>query len=221
MSRLRPHRVLTGAVGVMALLLSACGTGDGSSARDPEVETASDAAADEPETEPEKADEPGETETAEDGEAAEAPADEPETTDELEAAELGTVTVAGSTYAITELRNCEPLEMAGLEGELELQGFGRADDDSRVQVDVSISGNAAGALHEVSWSGPEGVRGNQAMEAGGAWTDNMQTSLGSPPIELGDDRVSGAMPVLDAMTQDDPIDLAFDLEVPSELIACR
>jgi hypothetical protein len=210
MARVHRHpRLLSFAV-VLALGLAACGSDGATEATTPadEAPTGGDVVEDA-------------TDVPDNGDAA---TDEPgaEGVEGDSAAALGTVTVDGTEYAIDELRNCEPRDLGdGSERMLELQGIGSADGE-RVQVDVSVDeGGAGGSLHAVSWSGPEGVLGNQALELGGQWMDNSQTSLGAPPLELSDDVVRGEMPVLDAMTQSDGVLLTLELPVPADVIACR
>lgn len=222
--RAGPRRLLTAAA--LALAVAACSSSGATDvgADDSAAVTAGDAA-DEVTGDEVTGDEvPATTQDTPDAPGTEEATPEEATTEDTSDATdpvLGTVIVAGTTYEITELRNCEPLDLGdGMERLLELQGLGR-DGGERVQIDVYVSDGPAGGLHEVSWNGPEGVRGNQALELGGDWLDNAQTALGSPPVALTDERVSGALPVLDAMTQDDPVDLAFDLPVPAERISCR
>lgn len=137
-----------------------------------------------------------------------APVDEaPETAegDEPSATVLGTATVGGTSYDITELRNCEPLNQDAVESSLELQGFGETADGERVQIDVYIQTIGGTPLDVVSWSGPEGVFGTQ---------DHAD-------VQLADNRVSGSAIMLDSFTLEDELAIEYDLAVPNELIDCR
>lgn len=118
----------------------------------------------------------------------------------------GVVTVDGTSYDITELRNCEPIDDGTIERELELQGLGEHEGE-RVQIDVYLQKIAGTTLHEVSWAGPEGVFGgpedpNVTLDAAGT-------------------SVRGVATLFDSMTQTDTVEVDFDLEVPAETIDCR
>lgn len=120
---------------------------------------------------------------------------------------LGTVRINDlTTYTITELRNCEPLDDGTIDRELELQGFGQHEGD-RVQIDVYKQMVAGSAGNEVSWSGPEGVFG----------------SSGVAQITWGPDEanVLGSSTMVDGLTQTERIRVAFDMQVPAETVACR
>ncbi len=134
-----------------------------------------------------------------------APAEDAPESDEPNAAVLGTATVGGTSYDITELRNCEPLTQDMIESSLELQGFGETADGERVQIDVYIQTIGGTPLDVVSWSGPEGVFGTQ---------DHAD-------VQLADDRVSGSTIMVDAFTLEEELAIEYDLAVPSELIDCR
>ncbi|PFG20100.1 hypothetical protein [Serinibacter salmoneus] len=120
---------------------------------------------------------------------------------------MGTVRVNDlTTYAITEVRNCEPLNDGTIERELELQGFGEHDGE-RIQIDVYKQMVAGSAGNEVSWSGPEGVFGSSGV-ANITW--------GS-----GDANVLGSSEMVDSMTQTERLMIGFDLQVPVETVPCR
>lgn len=111
-----------------------------------------------------------------------------------------------TTYSITELRNCEPLNDGIIERELELQGFGQHEGE-RIQIDVYKQMVAGSAGNEVSWSGPEGVFGSSDI-AGITWAPDGASVLGSSEL-------------VDSMTQTERLMIDFDLQVPSETVACR
>lgn len=137
-----------------------------------------------------------------------APADEvPEGDegDDSSATVLGTATVGGTSYDITELRNCEPLTQDAIESSLELQGFGETADGERVQIDVYIQTIGGTPLDVVSWSGPEGVFGTQ---------DHAD-------VQLADNRVSGSATMVDSFTLEEELAIEYNLVVPNELIDCR
>ena len=118
----------------------------------------------------------------------------------------GTVTVDGTRYEITELRNCDPYEMDMIDVELELQGIGEHDGE-RVQIDVYVQTIAGTQADDVSWAGPEGVFGGP--EDANVTLDADGTS------------VRGVATLLDALTQTETVDIEFDLDVPAGTIACR
>ncbi|MBX9471060.1 hypothetical protein [Microcella sp.] len=134
-----------------------------------------------------------------------APANETPEGDEPAATVLGTATVGGTSYDITELRNCEPLNQDAVESSLELQGFGETADGERVQIDVYIQTIGGTPLDVVSWSGPEGVFGTQ---------DHAD-------VQLADNRVSGSATMVDSFTLEEELAIEYDLAVPNELIDCR
>lgn len=120
---------------------------------------------------------------------------------------LGAVRVNQAiTYSITELRNCEPLNDGTIERELELQGFGEHEGE-RIQIDVYKQMVAGGAANEVSWSGPEGVFGSSDI-AQITWGPDGASVLGSSEL-------------VDSMTQTERLMISFDLQVPTETVACR
>jgi len=145
-----------------------------------------------------------------DGSAADAPGEGDDSGDDGSSvdepgAELGTVSVEGAVYSITELRNCVPLSDDVIEGELELQGIGTSADGERVQIDVYVETLAGQPFNSVSWAGPEGVWGNPEDAA----------------ITFAGDRVSGSATLVEALTQEGALPIEFDLEVPADLIECR
>jgi len=117
---------------------------------------------------------------------------------------LGWVDVDGVEYEITELRNCEPLNDGTIERELELQGFGEVDGD-RVQIDVYVGTIGGAPFDDVAWNGPEGVFGDP----------------GQADVTLDANRVAGSATLVDSLTQTETVAIEFDLEVPTELVACR
>lgn len=120
---------------------------------------------------------------------------------------LGTVRVNQAvTYSITELRNCEPLNDGTIERELELQGFGQYEGE-RIQIDVYKQMVAGNAGNDVSWSGPEGVFGSSTV-ATITWGPDGASVLGSSEL-------------VDSMTQTERLMISFDLQVPTETVACR
>lgn len=128
-------------------------------------------------------------------------------TDAEPASVLGTVRINDfTTYAITELRNCEPLNDGTIERELELQGFGEHEGE-RIQIDVYKQMIAGSAGNEVSWSGPEGVFGSSEV-----------ASITWGP---GDTNVLGSSEMVDSMTQTERLMVGFDLQVPPDTVACR
>ncbi len=148
-------------------------------------------------------------ETADDADpvAAEEQVAEEETTEpDPASAEQGIVIVDGTEYSITELRNCEPLDDGVFERELELQGLGEADGE-RVQIDVYLQQANGVDLHEVSWSGPEGVFGGP---------ENPNITLDAAGTS-----VRGVATLVDSMTQTETVQVDFDLAVPAETIDCR
>ncbi|WP_110588301.1 hypothetical protein [Microbacterium suaedae] len=139
------------------------------------------------------------TETGETGD------DSPEDADFGEV--LGVVKINDfTTYAITELRNCEPLNDGTIERELELQGFGEHE-GTPIQIDVYKQMVAGSAGNEVSWSGPEGVFGSSDI-ASITWAGEGDNVLGSSTL-------------VDGATQSEKIMVGFDLQVPAETVACR
>ena len=122
-------------------------------------------------------------------------------------AALGTVRINQlTTYAITELRNCEPLKNGTIERELELQGFGEHNGEP-IQIDVYRQKVAGSAANSVSWSGPEGVFGSSDV-ARITWAPEDANVLGSSEL-------------IDSLTQTEKILIGFDLQVPAETVACR
>lgn len=123
----------------------------------------------------------------------------------------GRVSVDGNDYRIERLRLCEPHEIAGgTTVELELQGDTRVDGE-RAQIDLGILSLAGGALkqHSVSWSGPEGVFGNDQ----GMPSDEV--------ITLADGRASGEATLSDAFGSGETVEVRFDLPLPTDTFACR
>ncbi|GAA1862245.1 hypothetical protein ACFQZV_13120 [Microbacterium koreense] len=117
-----------------------------------------------------------------------------------------------TTYSITELRRCEPLDDEMIERELELQGFGEHDGE-RVQIDVYLQTLAGAPQNHVSWAGPEGVFGSDPLDGG----------RGDARVTWGPDDASvlGSATMFDALAGEERIMLDFDLEVPADTVACR
>ncbi|WP_304454818.1 hypothetical protein [Nocardiopsis sp. YSL2] len=124
---------------------------------------------------------------------------------------LGTVTVDGAEYQITEVRNCAPLEQAGVERELELQGRGVFDGEA-IQVDAYVQTIGGASMDSVSWSGPEGVFGSQ------------QAAMGSGQevvLEVSGDQATGRAVLSDALEGSETVSVEFTLPVPGELVDCH
>ncbi len=196
-------------VAALALGLAACGADETDEAAE-RAETTAPA-----EEEAVEADESGdegalEADATDDAPAEDAAQEDTEPTEEAEAEteadaggdepaeELGTATVEGEVYAITELIRCEPEEIAGFEYDLELIGRG----EDGVQIDVYLGGVLD---TDVSWNGPEGVFGGPT-DAASDWED---------------DRVSGSATLVDAFEGDESLSITFDLHVPEDETACR
>lgn len=124
---------------------------------------------------------------------------------------LGTVSVDGTEYEITEMRNCVPLEQAGLERELDLQGFGNLDSET-VQIDVYVQTIGGAPLDGVSWSGPEGVFGSSQ------WEMDFDHEV---VVEVSGDQVTGSAVLSDSLEGTETVSVEFTLPVPDELIDCH
>ncbi|MFV2198632.1 hypothetical protein [Nocardiopsis sp. LOL_012] len=134
----------------------------------------------------------------------------PEDTDRA-AAVLGTVSVDGVEYEITEVRNCVPLEQVGVERELELQGRGVSNGET-VQIDAYVQKIGGMSMDSVSWSGPEGVFGSNQ----GAMGSGQEVAL-----ETSGDQVTGSAVLNDALEGTETVSVEFTLPVPGELIDCH
>ncbi|GHC83762.1 hypothetical protein GCM10007079_25160 [Nocardiopsis terrae] len=124
---------------------------------------------------------------------------------------LGTVSVDGAEYEITEVRNCVPLEQVGIERELELQGFGDLDGET-VQVDAYVQTIGGASMDSVSWSGPEGVFGSGQGAAG---------SGQEVALEVSGDQVTGSAVLGDALAGTETVSVELTLPVPDELVDCH
>lgn len=110
----------------------------------------------------------------------------------------------GADYGIDEVRRCDPLEQAGLERELELQGRGSHAGEA-VQIDVYVQSIAGTPMDDVSWAGPEGVLGSAQGAA----------------VEAADGRVTGTAVLTGALDQGESVSVEFGLPVPDELLDCH
>lgn len=134
----------------------------------------------------------------------------PESNEPTEA--LGAVRVNEAvTYSITELRKCEPLDGDMIESELELQGLGEHDGE-RIQIDIYLETIAGTPHNHFSWNGPEGVFGSDPLDgsdsdAGITWGPDNASVLGSGTL-------------FDSLTGEEQIFVDFDLQVPTEAVAC-
>lgn len=139
---------------------------------------------------------------------------EQETPESAEPAEaLGAVRVNDAiTYSITELRKCEPFEDDMIERELELQGLGTHDGE-RIQLDIYLETIGGAPHNHFSWAGPEGVFGSDPLDG----------SSSDARITWGPDNASvlGSATLFDSMTGEERIMVDFDVQVPSETVACR
>ncbi|WP_407316470.1 hypothetical protein UQW22_09445 [Isoptericola halotolerans] len=185
------------AAALTTLLVGGCAAGDDTIPDDDDVEesaagTETDAAAGPdgaPETEPEAT-------ASDEGSGPEEPDDD--------GSSAGTVTVGGIEYSLDEVRSCDPLQDAGIDRELELQGLGTHEGE-RVQVDVSVQTIGGAPFDDVSWAGPEGVFGSPE----------------SAEVVHEDGRIIGAATLVDGLTQTETVDVEFVMDVPAETVACR
>ncbi|MDN4480902.1 hypothetical protein [Demequina muriae] len=123
----------------------------------------------------------------------------------------GTAVVAGVEYELHDVRRCEPTDVDQVDRELELtargvmpEGEGH-DGGDWVQIDVYVQQIAGMDFDQVSWAGPEGVFGtNDATE-----------------VTYSGERVSGTAAMVDGLTQTETLTVAYDIEVPDEIIDCR
>lgn len=125
---------------------------------------------------------------------------------EPEARDYGHVTVDGVTHVLGSVRACDPLNEGLVERELELQGLGTSN-GSRIQLDVYVQKIAGQQINDVAWSGPEGVFGNPR---------HLKIS-----VDETESRISGSAALHDAQTQEQLIDIEFNMPIPSETVACR
>lgn len=144
------------------------------------------------------------TPSSEGGGTAEGSTQERDTDSEETEAALGTVIVDGTEYPITEVRDCVPLEQAGVERELELQGRGDSGDET-VQIDAYVQTIGGMAMDSVSWSGPEGVFGADQEVV----------------LEVLGDQVTGSAVLTDALRGTETISVEFTLSIPSESVDCH
>lgn len=119
----------------------------------------------------------------------------------------GTVTAGGTAYVLTEVVRCEPLVNPAVDTTLELQGRGTSSDGERIQLDVEVRTIGGAESNEVSWSGPEGVFGM-----------GEQTST---TVNQTDNRASGSVTLVDALTFEGSIQVDYDIEVPATTQNCR
>lgn len=131
-----------------------------------------------------------------------------ESPDESESATQtqGRVTVDGVAYDLDSVHACDPLNDGLVERELELQGTGTHDGD-RFQVDVYVQTVGGQPMNDVAWSGPEGIFG-----------DPRELHL---TVDDAASHVSGTATLHDAMTQEETISIEFDVQIPSDTVACR
>jgi len=117
------------------------------------------------------------------------------------------VTVDDTEYLISDVHKCEPQRIDGMRFELELQGLHRQG-DVRGQIDVAVQSIGSMRVHDVSWSGPEGVFSFEGM----------------PNEELfmeENGRVMGRVMLEDAYGGDATVTVDFDLSIPDETFGCR
>lgn len=196
----KPRIAAVGAIVPVILLLGACSASTEGSASSPTSDESV-----EPVTPPADDVSDSTTDDVDSGDDVAAD-DSEEAQDEQDAplASRGTVEVAGTTYQITELRRCEPLQMEMFDRDLELQGSGEHD-GQRVQIDVYVQKIAGQQSDDVSWAGPEGVFGGPQDAS----------------VNYDGNTVSGSATLVDGLTQEEELPVSFDLEVPSEILDCR
>jgi hypothetical protein len=200
---LRHPRKLIPTVLTAALALAACG-GEDETSEPAAAEAGTDSTADTEDADVEAGDGTNPDEAPADG-SEEAPGGDDDATEPVGSEAVGTVTVAGTEYAISEVRRCEPLDEGGIERELELQGFGQSPDGERVQIDVYQQSIGGAPFDDVSWAGPEGVFGGPD----------------DADLTVDGDEVSGSATLVDAMTQEESVAVSFTLPIPSDELACR
>ncbi|KOX09967.1 hypothetical protein [Nocardiopsis sp. NRRL B-16309] len=193
--RLDPALLLALALVPAASACSALGTGDEDTTPQDDASVTDEAAAEEAAAE-EAAAEEGAQEESDGGDAGTV---------------LGTVSVDGVEYEITEVRNCVPLEQAGVEREVELQGRGSVDGET-IQVDAYVQTIGGAPMDSISWSGPEGVFGSNQ----GATGSGQEVAL-----EVSGSQATGSAVLNDALAGTETVSVEFTLPVPDELVDCH
>lgn len=192
-----PRRTLARATACALLLAGVTGCGDDAAPEEAAPTVAPDAAP------------PGDdvTEADDDRDGPERPGDTEEVADAPATGPSGTVTLEGITYEMDRVTRCatDGEELAGF-GELDLDLFALGEDDAgdRTSIFVQVGELSGAAFESVSWDGPEGTWGEpQAID-----------------IDLADDRVTGTATLVDALTFEGSLEIAFDLPVPADEERC-
>jgi hypothetical protein len=185
-------------------LLVACGDDDGASSAPPAPESNGQA-----------------TDSDADATADDDPGDTPPAAPSGTGA-AGTVTIGGTTYGMDEALRCEEdsMDVPGIDRELEVQFFSRTD-GGMVQLDLYISSIGTLPIHDVSWSGPEGIFGASITQQGGTWTGDGDETYQDAPISIDGNRATGSVVLYDAFTMEESIDIDFDVVIPDDTFACR
>lgn len=134
------------------------------------------------------------------------------------AGDAGTATVNGTTYTFHTVLKCEFDEDLGFE--LEMQALGSSPDGS-VQLDLVIGSFVGSESHDVSWAGPEGIFSGGAMDMSGTWTDMDGEAVDGPVIATDGGVATGTVVMTDVRGEVDPIELTFEVPIPTEDFACR
>ena len=125
-------------------------------------------------------------------------------------------------YSFNRALRCDPdtLGVEGVSSEIEAQFLGSGDGDN-LQLDLMVSEVAGMPMHSVSWSGPEGIYGASFSKIGDSWMGDGNDTYQDAPIVISGDRATGSVVLYDALTMEDPLEVDFDVTIPSETFACR
>jgi hypothetical protein len=133
------------------------------------------------------------------------------------AGEAGFVEVDGQSFAITDVRRCEPF--SGREDDLDLQALGDG-----IQAFVVINrpiGGSQAVMHEFSMQGANagGVfAGSATTFDGETWLDYQDNPLDAAPFEVSGDTVLGTIDTRAATDDSAGPTVSFEVAIPEDFV---
>lgn len=134
----------------------------------------------------------------------------------LVAAGDSTVSVDGQSLNAQQIVRCIPF--SDTDGNLDLTMVGDG-----FTLFVYVSENTSGSVEELNINGPavgDGLYAGTLSEVGGSWINDSLEPVDGPAFDWQGDRISGTMTLADITDTADPVDVRFDMIVPSDVSDC-
>lgn len=127
-----------------------------------------------------------------------------------------TVSVGGQPLVTQQIVRCIPF--SDIDGNLDLTMLGDG-----FTLFVYVSESTSGSTQELNINGlavGDGLFAATLSEIGGSWLNDSFEPVDGPAFDWQGDRISGTMTLVDITETADPIDVTFDMIVPSDVSDC-